>query len=207
MLIENSDVVTQTIRWLSQGPRPYVFQHPGYDINGFHFVTRDRDLNRVTQNSGVSLVAQTISVASSKDKNPVTSNITYYGVIREIWDLDYVIFRIPIMKCDWVHTRGGVMKDRLGFTLVDLQRMGHKFDPFILVSQANQVFYVPDQLDKKWSVVCQMPRRGKPTQRSEDAVEYPSLTTEFPSADNINSIDDDSEMYARDSKEGIWIGP
>ena len=155
----------------------------------------------------MSLVAQTISVASSKDKNPVTSNITYYGVIREIWDLDYVIFRIPIMKCDWVHTRGGVMKDRLGFTLVDLQRMGHKSDPFILVSQANQVFYVPDQLDKKWSVVCQMPRRGKPTQRSEDAVEYPSLTTEFPSADNINSIDDDSEMYARDSKEGIWIGP
>ena len=83
------------------------------------------------------MVAQTISVASSKDKNPVTSNITYYGVIREIWDLDYVIFRIPIMKCDWVHTRGGVMKDRLGFTLVDLQRMGHKSDPFNLVSQAN----------------------------------------------------------------------
>ena len=48
MLIENGHVVTQTIRWLSQGPRPYIFQHPGYDINGFHFVTRDRDLNRVT---------------------------------------------------------------------------------------------------------------------------------------------------------------
>ena len=62
MLIENGHVVTQTIRWLSQGPRPYIFQHPGYDINGFHFVTRDRDLNRVTQNSGVSLVAQIILV-------------------------------------------------------------------------------------------------------------------------------------------------
>ena len=84
----------------------------------------------------------------------VTSNITYYGVIKEIWDLDYVIFRIPIMKCDWVHTRGEVMNDRLGFTLVDLQQLSHKSDPFILASRANQVFYVFDQLDKKWSVVC-----------------------------------------------------
>ena len=52
-----------------------------------------------------------------------------------------------------------------------------------------------------------MPRRGKPTQKSEDAVKYPLLTTEFPSTDNINSIDDDAAMYTRDSKEGIWIGP
>ena len=52
-----------------------------------------------------------------------------------------------------------------------------------------------------------MPRRGKPIQRSEYAVEYPSLTTEFPSTDNINSIDDDAAMCARASKEGIWIGP
>ena len=67
------------------------------------------------------------------------------------------------------------------------------------------MFYVPNQLDKKWSVVCQMPRRGKPTQRSEDAIEYPSLITEFPSADNINSIDDDAAMYACDNNEGIWL--
>ena len=132
MLIKNSHDVTQTIRWLSQGPRPYVFQHPRYDINGFHFVTRDRDLNRVTQNNGVSLVAQTILVASSKYKNHVTSNITYYRVIREIWDLDYVMFRIPMMRSEWVHTRGGVMKDRLGFTLVNLQRLGYKSYAFIL---------------------------------------------------------------------------
>ena len=52
-----------------------------------------------------------------------------------------------------------------------------------------------------------MPIRGKPTQRSKDAVEYPSLTTEFSSANNINFIDDDAAMYARDNKEGILIGP
>ena len=52
-----------------------------------------------------------------------------------------------------------------------------------------------------------MPRRGKPAQISEVVVEYPLLTTEFPSADNINSIGDDDAMYTRDNKEGIWIRP
>ena len=107
------------------------FPTPSYNINGFHFVTRDRELNRVTQNSGASLIAQTISVASLKDKNLVTSNITYCGVIREIWDLNYVMFKIPMIKYDWVHTKGRIIKDRLGFTWVNLQRLGHKSYLFI----------------------------------------------------------------------------
>lgn len=138
------------------------FPTPSYNINGFCFVTRDRELNRVTQNSGALLVAQTISIASLKDKILVISNITYCGVIREIWDLNYVMFKIPMIKYDWVHTKGRFIKDRLGFTLVDLQRLGHKSYLFILTSQANQVFYVLNQIDKKWLVVCQMPRRGNP---------------------------------------------
>lgn len=131
MLIENGHDISQKLYWLSQGPHPYIFQHPGYDINSFHFFTRDQDLNKVTQNNGVLLVAQIILVASSKNKNPVTSTITYYRVITEIQDLDYVMFRIPMMKSEWVHTRGGVIKDSLEFTLVDLQRLGHKSDAFI----------------------------------------------------------------------------
>lgn len=61
----------------------------------------DRDLNNIIENSRVSLVAQTILIVNLKDKNLVTFNIIYYGVIREIWDLDYIMFKIPMMKCDW----------------------------------------------------------------------------------------------------------
>ncbi|GKB22560.1 transposon ty3-G gag-pol polyprotein, partial [Tanacetum coccineum] len=49
---------------------------------------------------------------------------------------------------------GGVKRDTtLGYTLVDLNNLGHKVYLFILASQARQVFYVKDQIDKKNSIV------------------------------------------------------
>ena len=39
---------------------------------------------RVVQNSGVSLTAKTIQVASAKDLNPVECDMTFYGRIEEI---------------------------------------------------------------------------------------------------------------------------
>ncbi|GJT76044.1 putative transposon, En/Spm-like protein [Tanacetum coccineum] len=79
----------------------------------------------------------------------------YYGVLQEIWVLDYHFRKIPLFKCDWVnHKAGGVKHDpNLGYTLVDLNSLGHKDDPFILASQARQVLYVKDQIDKKLSIV------------------------------------------------------
>ncbi|GKA04526.1 putative ribonuclease H-like domain-containing protein [Tanacetum coccineum] len=76
----------------------------------------------------------------------------------EIWVLDYHFRQIPLFKCDWVNHRvGGVKRDTLGYTLVDLNNLGHKVDPFILASQARQVFYVKDQIDKKLSIVFKTP--------------------------------------------------
>ena len=37
--------------------------------------------------------------------------------------------------------------DKLGFTCVNLSKMGHKDDLFILASQAKQVFYVDDPME------------------------------------------------------------
>ena len=59
------------------------------------------------------------------------------------------MFKICVFKCDWVDNKSGVKVDELGFTLVDLQKIGHKSDPFILASQAQQVFYVEDQVDPR----------------------------------------------------------
>ncbi|RVW20636.1 hypothetical protein CK203_109088 [Vitis vinifera] len=55
------------------------------------------------------------------------------------------MFRIPVFKCDWVDNRNGIKADDLGFTLVDFNKTAHKSNPFILASQAKQVFYVQDQ--------------------------------------------------------------
>ena len=56
---------------------------------------------------------------------------------------------IFVFKCDWVDSRNDVRVDELGFTLVALSKIGHKSDPFILATQAQQVFYVKDQVDPR----------------------------------------------------------
>ncbi|GJT59567.1 hypothetical protein Tco_1003100 [Tanacetum coccineum] len=69
--------------------------------------------------------------------------------------------QIPLFKCDWVnHKSSGVKRDKLGYTLVDLNNLGHKVDPFVLASQALQVFYVKDPVDKKLSIVFKTPPKN-----------------------------------------------
>ena len=72
---------------------------------GIHFTHRVFRLSRTNQNSGVSIVASTMQIASAKDKNPVLSDMCFYGVVTEIWDLDYNMFNICVFKCDWVDSR------------------------------------------------------------------------------------------------------
>ncbi|GKE45104.1 putative transposase-associated domain-containing protein [Tanacetum coccineum] len=90
-----------------------------------------------------------------------TRQAYYYGVLQEIWVLDYRFRQIPLFKCDWVnHRAGGMKRDNLGYTLIDLNNLGHKVDPFILVSQARQVFYLKDQIDKKLSIIFKTPPKN-----------------------------------------------
>lgn len=58
----------------------------------------------------------------------------------------------------------GLKKDKYGLPLVDFSRLMHtcqalKDDPFIISSQARQVFYIGDQKDIGWShVIMTKPR-------------------------------------------------
>ena len=47
----------------------------------------------------------------------------------------------------------GVWTDDVGFTLVDLNKLAYQNDPFIMIEQAKQVFYVDDPCDQRWLVV------------------------------------------------------
>ncbi|BBG94565.1 hypothetical protein Prudu_002878 [Prunus dulcis] len=49
--------------------------------------------------------------------------------------------------------------DELGFTLVDLSKIGHRNDQFVLASQVKQIFFVDDLMHRGWSVVLSMPNR------------------------------------------------
>uniref|UniRef100_A0A803PU07 DUF4218 domain-containing protein n=1 Tax=Cannabis sativa TaxID=3483 RepID=A0A803PU07_CANSA len=84
------------------GPNIKAIKHKGFAINGYMFSTKARDKVKVTQNSGVCIVAQTLQFASARDKNPFYGDMKFYGVIEEIWELDYRAFRIAMFKCNWV---------------------------------------------------------------------------------------------------------
>ena len=72
-----------------------------------------------------------MQIANAKDQKPMIGEHCFYGIINEIWDLDYTMFKILVFKCDWVDNKNGIKVDDLGFTLVDFNKIAHKLDPFI----------------------------------------------------------------------------
>ncbi|GJT15354.1 putative transposase-associated domain-containing protein [Tanacetum coccineum] len=154
----SKDSVSETVKWISYGPRATIVKYKAYNINGYTFRTKSND-GIVYQNSRVSV--EVVDLKISKEV-ATTRKAFYYGVLQEIWVLDYRFRQIPLFKYDWVnHKAGGVKHDpNLGYTLVDLNSLGHKDDPFILASQARQVFYVKDQIDKKLSIVFRTPTKN-----------------------------------------------
>jgi hypothetical protein len=64
---------------LARGPSSTIVKFQAYDINGYAFYTRDQNRKTTHQNSGVRIDA----MDNNNNKN------SYYGVIEEIWELEY----------------------------------------------------------------------------------------------------------------------
>nr|GEV09046.1 hypothetical protein [Tanacetum cinerariifolium] len=153
----SKESVSVTLRWISYRPHTTVVKYDAYNINGYTFRTKCHD-GKVYQNIRVNVEA--IYLHISKEVATIRQAF-YYGVLQEIWVLDYCFRQIPLFKCDWVnHRAGGVKRDNLGYTLVELNNLGHKVDPFILASQARQVFYVKDHIDTKLAIVFKTPLKN-----------------------------------------------
>ncbi|RVW63031.1 hypothetical protein CK203_062926 [Vitis vinifera] len=123
---------------------------------------------------------------------------------------DYNMFRIPIFKCDWVDNKNGIKVDELGFTLVDFSKIGHKSDPFILASQAQQVFYVEDQLDPKLSIVLSIPPKDFNNMEglddfTDNCMEHHPFISSMPEVESFDVMDESEAIYMREDCEGIWI--
>lgn len=78
------------------------------------------DEARVVQNNRITLMAKTLQISSVIDNNPFFfSNMTFYSIIRDIWELEYHQFRILVFKYDWVKSNNGIKIDEYEFTLVN----------------------------------------------------------------------------------------
>lgn len=117
-------------------------------VNGYRFHTQSREKNRKTQNSG-------IVVQGVHEENI----IDFYGILQEVLEIEYLgeNKRVLIFKCDWfmVDDGKGLRTDKeSGLKSVNMSRKWYKDQPYILASQAKQVFYAPDlKLGNNWYVV------------------------------------------------------
>jgi hypothetical protein len=134
---------------------------------------------------------------------------SYYGVIQEIWELSYSSFTIPLFRCKWVNNRTGVKVDEHGFTLVDLTTDGYKSEPFILATQATQVFYVNDPSKPKYHIVLQGKRRILGVDDVQDEEEYNQFDELPPFSIGIQPGNNRATVgttYLRsDHEEGIFV--
>lgn len=141
------------IKWLAQGPNTEARRFKRYVINGFKFRTKDSEETKKTQNSGVCVDTE--------------GGTMYYGVLTDIVELNYFDkFRYVLFKCNWanVNSNRGCKTDEYGFVLVNFSHLIHKGDhlkdePFILASQASQVYYVKDVREKEWVVAVRTKAR------------------------------------------------
>ncbi|KAF9587490.1 hypothetical protein IFM89_003429 [Coptis chinensis] len=105
--------------------------------------------------------------ASAKDRNLVNDEVTYYGVVKRILELDYVEFKQTVFYCDWVRiedkTNGCTVDPDTNLVFVNLGRFMRNTsevdEPFILASEAKQVFYCWDLSRDNWHVVLDAPKR------------------------------------------------
>jgi hypothetical protein len=140
------------IALIARGPSSTIVKFQAYDINGYTFYTRDKDRKTTHQNSGVSI--------DTMDSN--NNKKSYYGVIEEIWELEYGSHNIPLFLCQWVKlTGGGIRKDQYGMTIVDLTKIGFKDEPFVLAKNVHQVFYVKDMTNKPKNKNLEGPQEPK----------------------------------------------
>ncbi|XP_027157024.1 uncharacterized protein LOC113758302 [Coffea eugenioides] len=152
--------VLRDLRFLAKGPDVVGIQHDKYVVNGFRFHTNEVEKKRKTQNSGVTVNATTSSFASIRDQNPVLSELVYFGVLKNVVELIYGGHRVVLFKCDWISNGSRMKQDADGFTVVNFANVRPHVEPFILASQASQVFYVEDPTDKDWQVVISTTARG-----------------------------------------------
>ncbi|KAL2339104.1 hypothetical protein Fmac_013550 [Flemingia macrophylla] len=194
--------VLETLQRLALGPNFDVFTFSAYDINNYTFYTKTQDDKSTMQNSGVMIVAESEHFATRHDKNLVTASMSYFGVIEDIWEVDYGPFKVPVFKCKWVDINNGVKVDENDFTMVDLNRIGHRDEPFIMASQVKQVFYVTDAVDNIWSMVIHGTSNHLNVEEA-DAMQTPSLPNASQSFHDVFDVDY-VHAVRDDHEEGIW---
>jgi len=140
--------------------------------------------------------------SSAKDNSQMVELVSYYGRVIDIILLDYNVFYVPIFRCQWA-VRGNGVKVEDGFTLVNLNQSQVSFlkDPFILASQAKQVFYSREDDASSWYVVM----RGSSRRYCKEDLQEGNADIGPLPADIDMDVDIEDYEIARTDCEGIYV--
>lgn len=154
-----SSCVNEQLKVLAFGPLNKVKSYHGYFVNGYKFHTVTHCDGRVTQNSGVCVKGACYDEHESD----------YYGLLEEILEVEYHDASercvVVMFKCHWFDPVRGVRVNHK-HNMVDVKQKskGCIDDPFIIASQAQQVYYTPYPSTtrdfKDWSAVVKTKARG-----------------------------------------------
>ncbi|KAL0013741.1 hypothetical protein SO802_000810 [Lithocarpus litseifolius] len=147
--------VTQNSGVCTEGDHEGEMQYTVCMVNGVKFHTRDLDNRRVTQNSGV---------CTEGDHEGEMHN--FYGHVCKIWKLEYMFrHKVVLFQCEWYNTgtngRRKTIRTDAHCTSINVTSWWYQNNPFILSSQAKQVFYLQDtKLRDPWKIVQCIQHRG-----------------------------------------------
>ena len=138
-----------------------------YRVNGFVYSPKYHVDTVVTQDNSVCMKAWTKFRVKKSDKRFKDAWTIWYGIIKQIIELDYTIFKEVIFYCDWVRvedkTNGCKLCPDFNLVMVNFDKfksVGSELDePAILAFEVSQVFYSKDIRNPNWWVVLHSPKR------------------------------------------------
>ena len=150
--LKQSSEVSNELYSLACGPDARIHTYTGCIVNGARFYTKYRDDHRITQNSGIYVLGE----HDGEDVN-------FYGVLTNVVELDYLFgYKVIIFKCKWFDTNRKYKRIQQDphFTIIDISSNWYENDPFVLATQAHQVFYLDDYKNgQNWKVVQKVQHR------------------------------------------------
>ncbi|WKA09144.1 hypothetical protein VitviT2T_026818 [Vitis vinifera] len=186
---QGSPEATDELYSLASGPDRRVSLYHSCVVNGIRFHTKDRDDRHITQNSGVLVLG-----------DHYEDMIDFYGVLLNVVVLDYIFNnQVVLFKCEWFDTdpnKKRLLDDGV-LRCINVDNKWYEEDPYVLASQAQQIFYVNDpKLGSSWKVVQKVLHRH--------IFDVPEQTTTNDS-ENDNEDPTIEEAYQEnDSTDIVW---
>ncbi|CAL2254664.1 unnamed protein product [Prunus armeniaca] len=144
--------VSEEIFALAQCPDLRTVQYIGCVVNDIRYLVAHVDQNRTTQNSGV----MTLGLHNGE-------SCEFYGSLVNVIKVQFKRgFKVVLFKCHWYNTdaKGKKVIHDYNLTSVNINSQWYGSDPYVLATQAHQVFYMDDlKLGHPWRVVQRIQHR------------------------------------------------